>query len=268
MAVVLALLAGLSYAGAAVLQQRVAAAQPPELSLSPRLLLALVRQPVWLLGIAFDVGAYLLEAGALARGIGRHGGAAARERTAVRAPVVDHRDAARHVTRRESFPAFAVIGGLAAVRAGGIARQVIARPRRSVRGSPLGPSSRSWPARSSRSPCARPGHGARCYSASRRASSTRSPRCSRSRPSTCSTTACARCSPTGSSTSCSRRRLVGLLLNQSAFQAGHVAASLPAISVTNPVLSEHLRRSRCSARTSMRAARSRSPSPRCRSSRW
>jgi hypothetical protein len=29
---------------------------------------------------------------------------------------------------------------------------------------------------------------------------------------------------------------VGLLLNQSAFQAGHVAASLPAISVTNPVL--------------------------------
>jgi hypothetical protein len=31
--------------------------------------------------------------------------------------------------------------------------------------------------------------------------------------------------------------LVGLLLNQSAFQAGHVAASLPAIAVTNPVLS-------------------------------
>ena len=30
---------------------------------------------------------------------------------------------------------------------------------------------------------------------------------------------------------------VGLLLNQSAFQAGHVATSLPAIAVTNPVLS-------------------------------
>ena len=30
---------------------------------------------------------------------------------------------------------------------------------------------------------------------------------------------------------------VALLLNQSAFQAGHVAASLPAIAVTNPVLS-------------------------------
>ena len=30
--------------------------------------------------------------------------------------------------------------------------------------------------------------------------------------------------------------VVGLLLNQSAFQAGHVAASLPAISVVNPVL--------------------------------
>jgi uncharacterized membrane protein len=30
--------------------------------------------------------------------------------------------------------------------------------------------------------------------------------------------------------------VVGLILNQSAFQAGHVAASLPVISVTNPVL--------------------------------
>ncbi len=31
--------------------------------------------------------------------------------------------------------------------------------------------------------------------------------------------------------------MVGLLLNQSAFQAGHLAASLPALAVTNPVLS-------------------------------
>jgi len=31
--------------------------------------------------------------------------------------------------------------------------------------------------------------------------------------------------------------VIGLVLNQSAFQAGHVAASLPVISVTNPVLS-------------------------------
>jgi EamA domain-containing membrane protein RarD len=30
--------------------------------------------------------------------------------------------------------------------------------------------------------------------------------------------------------------IMGLILNQSAFQAGHVAASLPAISVVNPVL--------------------------------
>ena len=34
---------------------------------------------------------------------------------------------------------------------------------------------------------------------------------------------------------------VGLLLNQSAFQAGHLAASLPAIAVTDPVLELHLR---------------------------
>ncbi len=31
--------------------------------------------------------------------------------------------------------------------------------------------------------------------------------------------------------------VAGLLLNQSAFQAGHLAASLPALTVTNPVLS-------------------------------
>ena len=31
--------------------------------------------------------------------------------------------------------------------------------------------------------------------------------------------------------------VAGLILNQSAFQAGHVAASLPVISVANPVLS-------------------------------
>ena len=48
--------------------------------------------------------------------------------------------------------------------------------------------------------------------------------------------------------------VVGLVLNQSAFQAGHVAASLPAMSVVNPVLAslmgvvlfgEHLDAQRC-----------------------
>ena len=66
MAIVLALLAGLSYAGASVLQQRVASEQRPELSLRPALLLALACRPLWLLGIALDIGVYALEAGALA----------------------------------------------------------------------------------------------------------------------------------------------------------------------------------------------------------
>ena len=68
MAIVLALLAGLSYAGASVLQQRVASEQRPELSLRPALLLARRRRALWLLGIALDIGAYGLEAGALATG--------------------------------------------------------------------------------------------------------------------------------------------------------------------------------------------------------
>jgi drug/metabolite transporter (DMT)-like permease len=68
MVVVLALAAGLCYALASVLQHHVAAQQPPELSLRPRLILELVKRPLWLLGIVFDVGAYLLEAAALSVG--------------------------------------------------------------------------------------------------------------------------------------------------------------------------------------------------------
>src|SRR6185295_19510985 len=47
---------------------RVAAAAPKNLSLSPRLLLVVVRHPMWLFGIGLDVGAYFLEALALANG--------------------------------------------------------------------------------------------------------------------------------------------------------------------------------------------------------
>lgn len=68
LALVLALAAGISYAGASVLEQRVAARQRPELALRLRLLLAVVRQPLWLLGLALDIGAFVLEAGALAAG--------------------------------------------------------------------------------------------------------------------------------------------------------------------------------------------------------
>jgi drug/metabolite transporter (DMT)-like permease len=67
-AYVFALSAGLCYAIASVFQHRVAAAAPKDLSLSPRLLLVVVRHPMWLFGIGLDVGAYFLEALALANG--------------------------------------------------------------------------------------------------------------------------------------------------------------------------------------------------------
>lgn len=68
MVYVFALSAGLCYALASVFQHRVAAAQPAEMSLRPRLLLELVKRPMWLFGITLDIGAYLLEAAALAVG--------------------------------------------------------------------------------------------------------------------------------------------------------------------------------------------------------
>ena len=68
MVVVFALGAGLCYALASVMQHHVAAQQAPELSLRPRLILELVKRPLWLAGIVLDVGAYLLEAAALSVG--------------------------------------------------------------------------------------------------------------------------------------------------------------------------------------------------------
>jgi drug/metabolite transporter (DMT)-like permease len=67
-AIVLALLAGFAYAMASVLQQRAASEAPPELSLRPGLILALLRRPLWLAGTLVDGGAYVLEAAALALG--------------------------------------------------------------------------------------------------------------------------------------------------------------------------------------------------------
>ena len=234
MAVVLALLAGLSYAGAAVLQQRVAAAQPPELSLSPRLLLAVARKPVWLLGIALDVGAYLLEAGALHEGS-----------VVTVAPLLvsgllfalpfSTIGTGQHVTRRELIPALVVVAGLA------LFVQV---------GSPSGDgssaSAAAWIAvglfvgvvAGVLVALGRAQHGSRrallfgvatgvVYSFT--AVLTKS-------------TVDLLDHSVGAVFShwqlyvLLAASAVGLLLNQSAFQAGHVAASLPAISVTNPVL--------------------------------
>ncbi|OEU96399.1 DMT family transporter [Streptomyces oceani] len=67
-AVVAALAAGACFALAGVLQQRAASARPEYESLSLRLLLHLCTQPVWLAGIALALLAYVCQALALAHG--------------------------------------------------------------------------------------------------------------------------------------------------------------------------------------------------------
>ena len=68
MAVVFALSAGLCYAIASVFQHKVAAAAPEHLSLRLSLIIELTKHPMWLFGIALDIGAYFLEALALSVG--------------------------------------------------------------------------------------------------------------------------------------------------------------------------------------------------------
>jgi drug/metabolite transporter (DMT)-like permease len=68
MAVLLALLAAVGYAVASVLQQHAAREQPDELALRPGLLWRLLRRPQWLLGTAADVTGFGLQA--LAVGLG------------------------------------------------------------------------------------------------------------------------------------------------------------------------------------------------------
>jgi drug/metabolite transporter (DMT)-like permease len=67
-AVVFALLSALMYAVASVLQQRAAAATPHEHSLRIGLLAKLVVNPLWLIGIAADVGGYACQFVALGHG--------------------------------------------------------------------------------------------------------------------------------------------------------------------------------------------------------
>jgi drug/metabolite transporter (DMT)-like permease len=233
--VVLALLAGLCYAIASVVQQRVAAQQPEELSLSPRLVLALARRPLWLLGIGVDIAAYLLEAAALGRGSVLVVGPLLASGLLFALPLASFRTG-RRVTRREMIPAVLITAGLAlyvevgapagtashashlewAIAAAAViaATTVLVTLGRRARG---------------------PGRRATYYGIATGVVY----------------------SLTAVLTKATVDRLngrvlpilghwqlyalllasvVGLVLNQSAFQAGHVAASLPAISVTNPVL--------------------------------
>lgn len=62
------LAAAFLFAVASVLQHRSATAEPPEHSMHLSLLARLVRQPVWIVGIVADVGAYVLQFVALGHG--------------------------------------------------------------------------------------------------------------------------------------------------------------------------------------------------------
>jgi drug/metabolite transporter (DMT)-like permease len=66
--VVLALLSALFFGGGVAFQQRAAVTVPVQYAGRPALLLHLVRQPVWLLGVAGDIGGFALQAAALRRG--------------------------------------------------------------------------------------------------------------------------------------------------------------------------------------------------------
>jgi drug/metabolite transporter (DMT)-like permease len=66
--VLAALAAAACFAVAAVLQQSAASTQAPDLSLRPQLLAALLRQPRWLLGILASIGGYVFQFVALGRG--------------------------------------------------------------------------------------------------------------------------------------------------------------------------------------------------------
>lgn len=68
LAVVCALLSALMYGAASVLQQRTAAAEPAESSLRLGLLTKLARSPAWLLGIVADVIGFVLQFVALSTG--------------------------------------------------------------------------------------------------------------------------------------------------------------------------------------------------------
>jgi drug/metabolite transporter (DMT)-like permease len=235
LAVVLALGAGLCYATAAVVQQRVAVQQPAELSLSLRLVVALARRPLWLLGIAVDVAAYGLEAAALGVGSVLVVGPLLASGLLFALPFASFRTG-RRVSRAEMIPAVMITAGLA------LYVEV---------GSPAGTTSHAshvaWAIAATIVTIAT---GALVVVGRR----TREP----GRRATYYGLATGVVySLTAVLTKATVDRLngrvfpilghwqlyalllaslVGLVLNQSAFQAGHVAASLPAISVTNPVL--------------------------------
>jgi len=98
-------------------QQRVAGQQEDELSLSLRLIWALARRPLWLAGIAVDLGAYCFEAAALGFGSIIVVGPLMASGLLFALPFASFRTGQR-VTRKEMIPAVMITVGLARVRRG------------------------------------------------------------------------------------------------------------------------------------------------------
>jgi len=235
LAILLAVAGGFTYALAAVIQQRVAAEQPPELSMSPRLLVALFRRPLWLLGSLLDVVAYGFEAAALGVGSVVLVGPLLVSGLLFAIPLANFGTDVR-VTSREMVPAAMVTVGLAVFV--GVT---------SPGGGESQASTTGWVL-------------AGAFVGAVVVALTLAARFARSGGATALLLGLATGTLYGLTAVLTKSTVdlfgdgvlqtfthwqpwalivcstAGLLLNQSAFQAGHVAASLPAISVVNPVL--------------------------------
>jgi len=235
LAVVLALCGGLCYAIASVVQQRVAAQQPPELSLSPRLIVSLAHRPLWLLGIAVDLAAYGFEAAALGFGSVLVVGPLLCSGLLFALPFASFRTG-RRVTRAEMIPAVMVTVGLALYvevgaptgttsHASHLAWALAALFVIVVAGTAVALGRRTR----------EPGHRATYYGLATGVVY--------SLTAVLTKATVDRLTPSvlpilghWQLYALLLASVVGLVLNQSAFQAGHVAASLPVMSVSNPVL--------------------------------
>jgi drug/metabolite transporter (DMT)-like permease len=111
MAVVLALLAALLFAGGTVLQQKVAETASEDEALKAGFLLRLARRPQWLAGIALDAGGFVCQA--IALGVGRLVVVQPILATSVVfALPLGNRLTGQHIGRREVIAALAVAAGL------------------------------------------------------------------------------------------------------------------------------------------------------------
>ena len=235
LAVVFALCGGLCYATASVVQQRVAAQQPPELSLSPRLIVSLAHRPLWLVGITVDVAAYGFEAAALGFGSVLVVGPLLCSGLLFALPFASFRTG-RRVTRAEMVPAVMVTAGLAlyvqvgnptgtSSHASAVAWVLAALFTIAAAGTAVALGRRAR----------EPGRRALCYGLATGVVYSLTAVLTKATVDLL-TPAVLPILGHWQLYALLAASVVGLVLNQSAFQAGHVAASLPAMSVTNPVL--------------------------------